>query len=89
VAPVTLTLLTKPGCHLCDDARAVVQRVAVEVGERGVVVAIDEQSILDDANLEDTFHDDIPVVFIGDEFHAQWRIDPDALRASLLDAAGN
>src|SRR6266571_3185109 len=28
-----ITLLGKPGCHLCDDARAVIERVAAELGE--------------------------------------------------------
>ncbi|HEX4255145.1 MAG TPA: glutaredoxin family protein, partial [Streptosporangiaceae bacterium] len=27
-----ITLLTKPGCHLCDDARAVIIRVAADLG---------------------------------------------------------
>lgn len=82
-----MTLLAKPGCHLCDDARSVVHRVVGEVGERGISVRVDEHSILDDPELEATFSDDIPVVFIDDVFYAQWRIDADALRESLLDAA--
>ena len=28
----TVTLMSKPGCHLCDDARAVILRVVAEVG---------------------------------------------------------
>ncbi len=28
----TITLLTRPGCHLCDEARAVIERVAADLG---------------------------------------------------------
>ena len=27
-----VTLYSKPGCHLCDDARVVVQRVCADLG---------------------------------------------------------
>jgi len=32
VTPARITLIGKPGCHLCDDARAVIARVAAELG---------------------------------------------------------
>jgi len=39
-----LTLLSKPGCHLCDDVRSVLQRVAAELGvpleERDIPVTL-------------------------------------------------
>ena len=31
-APPVITLLSRPGCHLCDDARAVIARVAADLG---------------------------------------------------------
>ena len=77
-----LTLLTKPGCHLCDDARDVVARVVDELG--GVAsVTVSERSILDDPALAATYAEEIPVVLIDGRVHTIWRVDPSRLRAAL------
>jgi Glutaredoxin-like domain (DUF836) len=73
-----ITLLGKPGCHLCDDARLVVQRVADELG-----VPWHEESILDDAELMARYAEEIPVVLIDGVQHAFWRVDPARLRTAL------
>jgi len=73
-----LTLLGKPGCHLCDDARAIVLEVA---GERGL--ELEERNILEDPELLDTYAEEIPVVLIDDRVHTIWRVDPDRLRRAL------
>ena len=86
MADVTVTLLGKPGCHLCDDAKVVVDRVAADLAAEGRPVRVAERSILEDPGLEQRFHDDIPVVLIGDEVHGRWRFEPERLRAALLDA---
>ena len=87
MADVTLTLLGKPGCHLCDEAKLVVDRVATDLAADGRRVEVVERSILDDPELERRFHDDIPVVLIGDAVHGRWRFDPERLRAALLAAS--
>lgn len=74
-----LTLLGKPGCHLCDDARAVVAEVLADYP----AVAFDEQSILDDTRLLDLYAEEIPVVLIDDRVHTIWRVDPSRLRTAL------
>jgi len=73
-----LTLLGKPGCHLCDDARAIVLEVA---GERGL--ELEERNILEDPELLDRYAEEIPVVLIDDRVHTIWRVDPDRLRRAL------
>jgi hypothetical protein len=88
MAETTLTLLGKPGCHLCDEARLVVDRVAAGLTAEGRPVQVVERSILDDPELERRFHDDIPVVLIGDAVHGRWRFDADRLRAAVLQSAG-
>jgi glutaredoxin len=87
VPPVALTLLSKPGCHLCDDARDVVAKVVGEVGEAGVDVTVDELSILDDAELRARYAEEIPVVLIDGKVHNIWRIDPTRLANALTEAA--
>lgn len=84
----SLTLIGKPGCHLCDEAREAVARVVGELEADGVAVSVVERSILDDADLDVRWHDDIPVVLIGTALHDRWHIDADRLRLDLLAAAG-
>lgn len=73
-----LTLLGKPGCHLCDDARAIVLEVA---GERGL--ALEEKNILEDEALLNEYAEEIPVLLIDDRVHTIWRVDPERLRRAL------
>lgn len=74
-----LLLLGKPGCHLCDDARAIVQEVLADYPE----VTFTERSILDDPALLDAYAEEIPVVLIDDRVHTIWRVDPARLRKAL------
>ena len=75
-----VTLVGRPGCHLCDDARAVVAQVCAEAG-----VAWVEQSIDDDPALMDEYWERIPVVLVDGRPHDFWRIDPARLRAALAE----
>jgi glutaredoxin len=74
----TVTLIVKPGCHLCDDARAVIEKVAAETG-----AAVAEQDITQDAQLYDRYWEQIPVVLIDGEQHTFWRVDEQRLRRAL------
>ena len=80
-----LTLIGKPECHLCDDARATVASVIGELDDP-TSVALEEFSILDDANLAEKYWDEIPVLMLNGAVHNIWRIDPMRLRAALLEA---
>jgi hypothetical protein len=73
-----ITLIGKPGCHLCDDARVVVQRVAEDTGTGWL-----ELSILDDEALAAVYAEQIPVVLVDGEQHDFWRVDEQRLRAAL------
>jgi glutaredoxin len=79
-----LTLIGKPGCHLCDDAREVLGQVLVDFP----TVELTELSIFDDPELHDRYVEEIPVVLINGKVHNIWRVDPDRLRASLAELAG-
>lgn len=78
-----LTLVGKPGCHLCDDARVVVQQVLEDFPG----VGFEERSILDDAELFDAYVEEIPVVLIDDRVHTIWRVDPERLRRRLQEVS--
>jgi glutaredoxin len=75
-----ITLIGKPGCHLCDDARKVITAV---LSDLNIGVAIAEQSILDDSALFERYSEEIPVVLIDGEVHTIWRVDPRRLRTAL------
>lgn len=87
--PVEITLLSKPGCHLCDDARAAIHRVMRElrVEEQAVDCTLDEVNILDDVGLARLHAEDIPVVLINGRRHAFWRVDETRLAKAVLKAA--
>ncbi|MEU1086721.1 glutaredoxin family protein [Streptomyces sp. NPDC005576] len=73
-----VTLLGKPGCHLCEDARAVVDAVCAETGS-----VVEEKDITQDEALYAQYWEQIPVVLIDGEQHTFWRVDPKRLRAAL------
>lgn len=85
--PVAITLLSKPGCHLCDDAREVVERARRSTGQRGIDTTLDELDILQDEKLARLHAEEIPVVLIDGRRHAIWRVDEDRLAASIEKAA--
>ena len=73
-----ITLLAKPGCHLCDDARMVIERVAADLG-----VGWEERDIT--ASPQDTrdYWDKIPVTFVDGVQIDFWRVSEARLRAAL------
>jgi len=73
-----VTLYSRPGCHLCDDARAVIEEVCAELGE-----SYDEVDIDADPELHERFTDEVPVTFVDGRQHDFWRVSPDRLRAAL------
>ena len=73
-----VTVYTRPGCHLCEDARAVIARVCADLGEEFAEVSID-----DDPALQDRFGEEIPVTFVDGRQHDFWRVDETRLRAAL------
>jgi hypothetical protein len=84
---VALTLIGKPDCHLCDDARAAVQRVVADLASRGggPAVSLQELSITDDEALRERYWEMIPVVLVDGRQHCYWRVDPDRLTTAILE----
>jgi glutaredoxin len=82
MAPVVVTLIGKPDCHLCDDARAIVADVVAEFDG----VDLEQASILDDPELLELYVEEIPVVLINGRVHTIWRVDPARLRTALEQA---
>ena len=74
-------LYSKPGCHLCDDARAVVTQVCAELGE--TFEEVDITAGPDAEQLQRAYGEEIPVTFVDGAQHDFWRVDAARLRAAL------
>ena len=75
-----ITLLSRPGCHLCEEARAVIERVSADLG-----VAWSERDITQSPEDLETYWEMIPVTLVDGVQHDYWRVSEDRLRAALCD----
>ena len=78
---IEVLLLTKPGCHLCDDVRPIVERVVADVPSAELI----ERDITTDEGLNARHWDEIPVVMIDGAVHSIWRVDESRLRLPLKE----
>ena len=76
-----ITLYTRPGCHLCEEAKAVIEPLVEEFGARLREVNIDE-----DRDLTDRYGWDIPVLFVGTRKVAKHRVNLEQFRKCLEEA---
>jgi glutaredoxin len=73
-----ITLLGRPGCHLCDDAREIIRRVADDLG-----VTWEERDITQSEEDMHAYWDQIPVTLVDGVQHDFWRVSEARLRAAL------
>jgi predicted thioredoxin/glutaredoxin len=71
---VEIVLVTRQGCHLCDDALASLRSLGVEPELRDVD---------SDPALHDVYDWRVPVVLLDGRVVAEGRIDPDTIRRAL------
>jgi len=83
---ISLTLLTKPGCHLCEEAKKAIELVMFEFSHENsgnVQIELTELNILEDEALKNQYSEEIPVLQINGSTHAYWRIDSERLLLAL------
>jgi glutaredoxin len=78
VDPREITLYTREGCELCEEARLVIMPLLREYGAK-----LHEVDIDDDPVLHDRYTNDVPVMFLGSEIFGQHRVDVPLLRRAL------
>ena len=83
-SPRDVTLYTRPGCHLCDEAKSAIAPLLREFG-----AVLREVSINADPVLKDRYGWDVPVIFIGPKKAAKHRVDLEKFRRQLQDAGGS
>ena len=76
--PLHLQLFSRPGCHLCDEMKAVVQPLARELG-----AVVEEINIAGDPELESEYGLQIPVLLINGRKAFKYRLTERELRARL------
>ena len=76
-----ITLLSRPGCHLCDDARTVIERAAADLG-----VPWEERDITQSADDLRDYAEMIPVTLINGVQHDFWHVSEQRLRTALAQA---
>lgn len=79
--PRDVTLYTRPGCHLCEEAKAAIAPLLREFG-----AVLREVNIDHDTVLKERYGWDIPVIFIGQRKAAKHRLDVAQFRRQLEEA---
>ena len=79
---IALTLYSRPGCHLCDEMKVVVQRVAQSASEPVTIEVVD---ISTDPGLETRYGLEIPVLLVNGRKAAKYRVTETEL-ARMLSA---
>ncbi len=82
---VELTLVGKPECHLCQDAKTVVDRVLAAARENNIDITYSEINILDDDAAAAEYGEDIPVVLLGGRPYASFYVYEDKLAYAIID----
>jgi thiol-disulfide isomerase/thioredoxin len=75
---ISVTIYSRPGCHLCDEMKAVVARVG-----QTVPMSVEEIDISTDPALEALYGLEIPVLMVAGKKAAKYRIDEGELRRLL------
>jgi glutaredoxin len=73
-----VTLITRVGCHLCDEAAAVLSRMRSELG-----FGYDELDVDADRDRRNEYSDRVPVILLDGKEHGYWRVEEDRLRKAL------
>ena len=78
MAPIALTLYSRPGCHLCEEMQHVVEPMARELG-----CTVAEIDISGDADLEARYGAEIPVLLVNGRKAFKYRVTERDLRKRL------
>jgi glutaredoxin len=73
-----VSVVTRRGCHLCEDAESVVDQLSRELGFSWDAVDVDQSS-----QLQDIYGDRVPVILLDGVEHGYWRVEEDRLRRAL------
>jgi glutaredoxin len=75
---VTVTLYSRQGCHLCENAETILAGLRDELDFSLEILYIDEKP-----ELENLYGTQVPVVHINGEHHDFYKVDEERFRTSL------
>ncbi|RRD35719.1 glutaredoxin family protein [Leucobacter sp. OH2974_COT-288] len=81
---VELTLVGKPDCHLCDDAKEVIERVRKAAASNEIGLQYVEVNILENSQMAEKYGEEIPVVLLNGSPYASFHIYEDKLAYAIL-----
>ena len=73
-----VTLITRQGCHLCEEAEADLHRLSAELGFQLDLLDVDA-----DRGLANEYADRVPVILIDGAEHGYWRLEEQRFRTAL------
>jgi len=73
-----LTLITRPGCHLCEEAVEAIRRIDAQTGAGWV-----EVDVTADVELEKEYGERVPVILLDGKEHGYWRVEEKRLLRDL------
>ena len=76
-----ITLITRAGCHLCQEAEATLRRMAAELGFGYRELDVDAEP-----ERRAEYSDRVPVILLDGREHGYWRVEEDRLRRALAGA---
>lgn len=79
--PRDITIYSRPGCHLCEEAKLMIEPLLEEFSARLTEINIDE-----DTELRVRYDYDVPVIFLGARKVAKHRVDLTQFRRQLRAA---
>jgi glutaredoxin len=74
----TVTVITRVGCHLCEQAEQTVARMSAELGFAVEFVDVDS-----DPALANEYSDRVPVILLDGAEHGYWQVEEARLRQRL------
>tara|TARA_B100000902_G_C27038197_1_gene778007 strand:+ start:112 stop:387 length:276 start_codon:yes stop_codon:yes gene_type:complete len=77
---VEVTVIGRQNCHLCHEAIELIKPILQHFQN----VSLKEVSVDENPALTRIYSEKIPVIFINDQEHCFWHIDPERFRKSLV-----
>ena len=73
-----VTLVTRSGCHLCEEAEALLRQLSREVGFGYAEIDVDADPVR-----QAEYSDRVPVILIDGREHGYWRVEEERFRAAV------
>lgn len=81
---ITVRIIGREGCHLCDEAHAIIENVASGFSN----VVVEHRMVEDNPEWVASYSDKIPVIQLDGAEFAYWRVSAEKLKEQLVARGG-